>query len=231
MRLAAARPRAPARPLGRRPLLAVLALLVVAGLVLVAALRLEAVNRAAAERARSDAFYGRLYGFEAVGPIPTSLAEIGRTSQAVVLGRFDGRVEPGRVVVASDIDPRYDAYFANVGFRIEAILAGNLPAADADDLLIEYLVAGPEEIRALAGTLPTERSVLFVGSKYLRARGIPTVYYEVGLGRGTFRELDGRTAPVGLTTDPQFGRLEGLPFTDFIDLVRQIPILDEMPAG
>ena len=210
---------------------ALLALLGAAVLVGVALLRLEAANRAAAERARSDAFYGRLYGFEASGPVPASLADLGRYSQAVVLGRFDGRVEPGRVVGDSGLGPEYDVYFANVGFRIEAILAGSLPAADASDLLLEYLVAGPDEIAALKATLPTERTVMFVGSKYLRRAGIATVYYESGLGRGTFRELDGRTAPVGLTTDPQFGRLEGLPFADFLDLVRRIPILDEMPPA
>jgi len=233
MRLLTARPLVVGPPSVRRPLAAVVALLVVAGLVLVAALRLEAANRTATERARSDAFYGRLYGFAASGVVLDSLEELGQYSQAVVLGRFDGRVEPGRVVgdPASTLGHKYDVSFANLGFSIEAILAGSLPAADAKDLLLEYLVGGPDEIRALADTLPTERTVMFIGSKYLRAAGIPTVYYEVLLGRGTFRELDGRTAPVGLMTDRQFGRLEGLPFGDFLDLVRQIPILDEpLPA-
>lgn len=230
--VAAGRPLGLRRPLGRRSLV-LFAFLVAAVLVGVVALRLEAANRAAAERARSDAFYGRLYGFEASGPVPASLADLGRYSQAVVLGRFDGRVEPGRVVgdPESTLGPAYYVYFANVGFRVEAILAGSLPAADASDLLLEYFVAGPDEIAALKATLPTERTVMFVGSKYLRRAGIGTVYYESGLGRGTFRELDGRTAPVGLTTDPQFGRLEGLPFGDFLDLVRRIPILDEMPPA
>jgi hypothetical protein len=229
--VAAGRPLGLHRPLGRRSLI-LLVLLVAAVLVGVALLRLEAANRAAAERARSDAFYGRLYGFEAVGPVPTSLADLGRYSQAVVLGRFDGRVEPGRVVGDSSLGPEYDVSFANVGFKVEAILAGTLAAADASDLLLEYLVAGPDEIAALKATLPTERTVMFVGSKYLRRAGIATVYYQSGLGgRGTFRELDGRTAPVGLATDPQFGRLEGLPFADFLDLVRHIPILDEMPPA
>lgn len=217
------------RSFGRWPL--VLLALLVASFVFVAALRLEGVNRAAVERARSDAFYGRLYGFEASGPIPTSLAEVGRYTQAVVLGRFDGRVEPGRVVGSSSLGPLYDTYFANIGFRIEAILAGSLPAEDSSALLLEYLIGGPDEIPTLKATLPTERTVMFVGSKYLRRGGIETVYYESGVGRGTFRELDGRTVPVALPSDPQFGRLEGLPFDAFLDLVRRVPILDEMPPA
>jgi hypothetical protein len=230
--VAAGRPLGLRRLLGRRSLI-LLALLVAAALVGVA-VRLEAANRAAAERARSDAFYGRLYGFEAVGPIPTSLAEIGRTSQAVVLGRFDERVEPGRVVgdPESTLGPAYYVYFANVGFRVEAILGGSLPAADASDLLLEYYVAGPDEIAALKATLPTERTIMFVDRKRsgLMAGG-RALYYEVGLGRGTFREFDGRIAPLVLTTDPEFGRLDGLPVADFLEIVRRVPILDEMPPA
>lgn len=234
MRLLTARPLVVGPPSVRRPLAVVVALLVL-GLVLVAALRLEAANRTAAERAHSDAFYGRLYGFAASGPVLDSLAELGRYSQAVVLGRFDGRVEPGRVVSdpTSTLGHKYDVYFANIGFSIEAILAGNLPAADAADLLLENLVGGPNEIATLAGTLPTERTILFVARTDLTRRqggtvaGARLLYYIVGLANGAFRELDGRTAPVGLMTDPQFGRLEGLPFADFLDLVRQVPTLDE----
>ena len=45
----------------------------------------------------------------------------------------------------------------------------------------------------------------------------------------------GRVVPVGwpddMPDDPEFGRLEGLPFEQFIDLVRRVPILDVKPEG
>jgi len=57
------------------------------------------------------------------------------------------------------------------------------------------------------------------------------VYYALGRGKGTFREFDGRVAPIGLPVDPERGRLEGLPFERFIALVREVPVLDLVPEG
>jgi len=76
-----------------------------------------------------------------------------------------------------------------------------------------------------------ERVVMFIASRYLRRPGVEDVYYAVGTGEGTFRDVGGRIEPLALPDDPQFGRLEGMPFEQFVDLVRQVPILDRMPEG
>ena len=90
----------------------------------------------------------------------------------------------------------------------------------------------PSRQALLPEAAPTdERVVLFIASKYLRRAGIQSVYYSVGVGKGTFRDVGGRVVSLGLPDDPEFGRLEGLPFERFVELVRQVPILDLMPEG
>lgn len=166
-----------------------------------------------------------------------SLTDLGERSEAIVVGSFSGEVEPGREPcdeesLAAGV-PRGQACvsFANLPFRIEEVLAGTLPEQYRETVRIEYQ-ADPARQAALVGTIPTDaRFVLFIGSKYLRRFDIQDVYYVVGGGRGTFRDVDGRVVPLGLPDDPQFGRLEGMPFEQFIDLVRRVPILDLMPEG
>jgi hypothetical protein len=186
-------------------------------------------------------FWDLLYAFEGTGPAYRSLADLGKTSEAVVVGSFTGEVEPGREPcdegsLANGV-PRAQAcvFFANLPFRIDEVLAGSLPEQYRTTVKIEYMVR-PSRQEVLPEVVPTdERIVLFIGSKYLRQFGIQDVYYEVGVGRGTFREVDGRVVPVNwpadLPDDPQFGRLEGMPFERFVELVRRVRILDLMPQG
>jgi len=194
--------------------------------------RAPAVDAAARQRARSDRFWHQLTGaFEASGPTYLSLADLGARSEAIVLGTFTGEVELGRVIRDSPSDPTAGVYFANVTFRVEEVLGGSLPEPYPETVKLEYMVPRPESVESLAEVVPTERTVLFIGSKYLRRGGIPDVYYALGRGKGTFREFDGRVAPIGLPVDPERGRLEGLPFERFIALVREVPVLDLVPEG
>ncbi|MBI3748109.1 MAG: hypothetical protein HY262_04595 [Chloroflexi bacterium] len=153
------------------------------------------------------------------------------------MGSFTGEVEPGRVPCdeqsLADGAPREQAcvFFANLPFRIDEVLAGSLPEQYRKTVKLEYMVH-PERQALLPEAAPTDqRIVLFIGSKYLRRAGIQDVYYEVGVGKGTFREIDGRVVPLALPDDPTAGRLEGMPFDQFIDLVRRVPILNLMPEG
>ncbi|MBA3878020.1 MAG: hypothetical protein C0498_14070 [Anaerolinea sp.] len=182
-------------------------------------------------------FWGELYAFEATGPAYRSLTDLGMRSEAVVVGSFTGAVEPGREMRDEGAEangmPREEAsvFLANLPFKIDEVLAGSLPEQYRETVNLEYLVH-PSRQEALAEVVPTaERVVLFIGSKYLRRAGIQDVYYEVGLGKGTFRDVGGTVVPLALPDDPKVGRLEGMPFDRFIDLVRRVPILDLMPEG
>lgn len=194
--------------------------------------RAPAVDLAARQRARSDRFWHQIAGsFEASGPTYLSLADLGARSEGIVLGTFTGEVEIGRVIRDSPSDPTAGVYFANVTFRVEEVLGGGLPEQYRERVKVEYMIPRPESVASLAEVVPTERTVLFIASKYLRRGGIQDVYYSVGLGTGTFPELEGRVAPLGLPVDPERGRLEGMPFERFIALVREVPVLDLMPEG
>lgn len=198
--------------------------------------------RAGASTPTAEAdFWHLLYAFEGTGPVYASLADLGERSEAVVVGSFTGEVEPGREpcdegsIAAGAPREQACVFFANLPFRIDEVLAGSLPEQYRTTVKIEYMVR-PSRQEALAEVVPTDdRVVLFIGSKYLRRGGIQAVYYAVGVGRGTFREVDGRVVPVNwpddLPDDPQFGRLEGMPFERFVELVRRVPILDLMPEG
>ncbi len=186
-------------------------------------------------------FWLELSGGGGTGPAYTSLVDLGERSEAVVVGSFTGEVEPGREMRDEGAEangmPREQAsvFFANLPFRIDEVLAGSLPEQYRTTVKIEYMV-DPGRQEALAEVVPSDaRVMLFIGSKYLRQFGIQDVYYEVGAGRGTFREVDGRVVPVNwpddLPDDPQIGRLEGMPFERFVELVRRVPILDLMPEG
>ena len=182
-------------------------------------------------------FWGDLYAFEATGPAYRSLADLGMRSEAVVVGSFTGEVAPGREMrdlgAEANGMPREEAsvFLANLPFKIDEVLAGSLPEQYRETVNLEYMVH-PSRQEALAEVVPTdERVVLFIGSKYLRQFGFQDVYYEVGLGKGTFREVGGRVVPLAMPDDPKVGRLEGMPFDRFIDLVRRVPILDLMPEG
>ena len=149
-----------------------------------------------------------------------------------------GEVEPGRESCdeesLADGAPREQAcvFFANLPFRIDEVLAGSLPEQYRATVSLEFQ-ADPARQVALVGAVPTdERFVLFirVGS-YWRRAGIPDVYYIVGYGDETFRDVNGRVAPLGLTGQPELTRLEGMPFEQFIDLVRDVPILNLEPPG
>ena len=117
-----------------------------------------------------------------------------------------GEVEPGRESCdeesLADGAPREQAcvFFANLPFRIDEVLAGSLPEQYRATVSLEFQ-ADPARQVALVGAVPTdERFVLFirVGS-YWRRAGIPDVYYIVGYGDETFRDVNGRVAPLGLT--------------------------------
>jgi len=190
------------------------------------------LDTAGGQEARSDRFWHQLTGFfEASGPRYRSLDELGARSEAIVLGTFTGQVELGRVIRDSRSDPNAGVFFANVTFGVDEVLAGSLPEAYRQRVQIEFMIRREEAVASLAEVVPTERSVLFIASRYLRRAGIEDVYFLVGLGAGTFRELADRVAPVGLPVDPQRGRLEGMPFDEFVDLVREVPVLDLLPEG
>jgi len=198
--------------------------------------RAAAASRAPTTTPQPD-FWHLLYAFEATGPAYRSLADLGARSEAVVVGSFTGEVEPGREVrdlgAEADGMPREQAsvFLANLPFRIDEVLAGSLPDQYRTTVKLEYMVH-PSLQEALREVVPTDaRVVMFIGSKYLRRAGIQDVYYAVGIGTGTFRDVGGRVVPLALPDDPQFGRLEGMPFEQFIDLVRRVPILDRMPEG
>jgi len=180
-------------------------------------------------------FWGE-FGGGGDGPAYRSLEDVGARSEAVVLGSLTGEVEPGReacdegALAAGASRAQACIAFVNLPFRIDELLAGSLPEQYRTIVKIEKQV-DPGRQAALREVVPTdERVVLFIGSKYLRRAGIQDVYYDVGAGKGTFREVDGRVVPLALW-DPEFGRLEGMPFDQFIDLVRRVPILDLMPEG
>jgi hypothetical protein len=196
--------------------------------------RAAAASRAPTTPERFD-FWGELFAVR--DPAYRSLAEVGARSEAVVVGSFTGEVEQGREPCDEESlangAPRGQAcvFFANLPFRIDEILAGSLPERNRETVKLEYMV-DLDRRAALAEVVPTDaRIVLFIGSKELRDGGIQDVYYSVGVGKGTFRALDGRVVPLALPDDPQFGRLEGMPFEQFVELVRRVPILDLMPEG
>lgn len=186
-------------------------------------------------------FWGELSGGGGSVVAYTSLAELGERSETVVVGSFTGAVEPGREACDEESlaagAPRGQACvsFANLPFRIDEVLAGSLPEQARTTVRLEYQV-DPGRQEALAEVVPIDaRVVLFIGSNDLRRAGFQDVYYAVGLGRGTFREVDGRVVPLNwpddLPDDPRVGRLEGMPFEQFVELVRRVPILDLMPEG
>jgi len=178
-------------------------------------------------------FWGELFAVRDLAY--RSLAEVGARSEAVVVGSFTGQVEPGREPcdeesLANGV-PREQAcvFFANLPFRIDQILAGSLPEPNRETVKLEYMV-DLDRRAALAEVVPTdERVVLFIGSKYVRRAGIQDVYYSTAMG--AFRDVDGRIVPLALPDDPQFGRLEGMAFEQFVEIVRQVPILDLEPEG
>ncbi len=185
---------------------------------------------------RAD-FWLELSGGGGTGPAYRSLADLGERSEAVVVGSFTGELEPGREARDEGAEaagmPREQAsvFFANLPFRIDEVLGGSVPEQYRTTVKLEYQV-DPGRQEALAEVVPTDaRVVLFIGSKYLRRAGIQAVYYAVGVGKGTFREVDGRVVSLALPDDPEIGRLEGMPFERFVDLVRRVPILDLMPEG
>jgi hypothetical protein len=158
----------------------------------------------------------------------------------VVLGSYTGEVEPGREPCDEESlaggAPREQAciFSANLTFRIDEVLAGSLPEKYRDMVKLEYMVdqGGPSRLEALNAAVPPDQPVvLFIGSKYLRRFDIQDVYYAVGQGTGTFREVDGRVLPLAAADDTELGRLEGMPFERFVELVRRAPILDLMPEG
>lgn len=172
------------------------------------------------------------------GPWYGSLADLGKRSEAIVLGSFTGEVERGREPCDEESvangAPREQAcvFFTNVTFRIDEVLAGSLPEQYRKAVKLEYMLAQSPDLALLPAAMPTdERIVVFIGSKYLRRVGIEAVYYAAGAGKGTFLEVDGRTWTVKLRDDPEFGRLDGMPFERFVELVRSVPVLDLMPEG
>jgi len=178
-------------------------------------------------------FWGELFAVR--DPAYRSLADVGARSEVVVLGSFTGQVEPGREACDEELlasgAPLGQAcvFFANLPFRIGGILAGSLPERNRETVRLEYMV-DLDRRAALAEVVPTDaRIVLFIGSRELRDGGIQDVYYSPAMG--AFREVDGRVVPLALPDDPQFGRLEGLPFERFVEIIRQVPILGLAPEG
>lgn len=85
----------------------------------------------------------------------------------------------------------------NLPFRIDELLAGSLPEPYRTIVKLEKQV-DRERQAALKEVVPTdERVVMFIASKHRRRAGIADVYYDVGAGKGTFREVDGRVVPPG----------------------------------
>jgi len=199
---------------------------------LVANERAAAASRAPTAPEGFD-FWGELFAVR--DPAYRSLAEVGARSDAVVVGSFTGEVEPGREMRDEGSEangmPREEAsvFFANLPFRIDQILAGSLPERNRETVKLEYMV-DLDRRAALAEVVPTDaRIVLFIGSRELRDGGIQDVYYSTGMG--AFRDVDGRVVPLALPDDPQFGRLEGLPFEQFVEIIRQVPVLGREPEG
>ena len=174
------------------------------------------------------------------GPVYTSLTGLGERSGAVVVGSYTGDVTPGREPCDEESlaggAPREQAcvFFANLTFRIDEVLAGGLPEQHRETVKLEYMVdqGGPSRLEALeAAVPPDQRVVLFIRSKDPRRGDTQDVYYAVGQGTGTFRDVDGRVVPLAAADDTELGRLEGMPFEQFVELVRRVPILDLMPQG
>lgn len=184
-------------------------------------------------------FWGELFSVRD-GLAYWSLTDLGERSEAVVVGFFTGEVEPGREACDEETlaagAPREQACvsFANLPFRIDDVLAGWLPEQYVESVRLEYQV-DPGLQAALAEVVPTDaRLVLFIGGASNEVRSLGwDVYYAVG--RGTFREVDGRVVPIGwpddMPDDPEFGRLDGMPFERFIELVRGVSILDLTPES
>jgi len=200
--------------------------------------RAAAASKAPTTPASPPDFWHLLYAFEATGPAYRSLADLGERSEAVVVGSFTGEVEPGREPCDEESlaggAPREMAcvFFANLPFRIDEVLAGSLPEPYRTSVKIEYMV----DLRlqeALREVVPTDaRVVMFIQEgSYWRNAGIQGMYVAVGIAKGTFRDVDGRVVPLALPDDPQFGRLQGMPFEQFMELVRRVPIRDLMPTG
>ena len=182
-------------------------------------------------------FWGELSG-GGHDPAYRSLAGLGERSEAVVVGSFTGEVESGRELC--DVESlaggptRGEACvaFVNLPLRIDALLAGSLPEEHRETVRIEYQVDRGRQ-QALAEAVPSgDRIVLFIqsGDPWRRA-GVQDVFYAVGSGNGTFRVVDGRVVPLVLVDDPHFGRLDGMPFEAFVEVVGSIRILDLQPEG
>lgn len=114
------------------------------------------------------------------------------------------------------------------------MLASSLPERYRTTVKLEYQV-DPGRQAALAEVVPSDtRVVLFIESAGSDVRSLGwDVYYPVG--RVAFREVDGRVVLVGWPDDmlagSEIGRLEGMPFEQFIELVRRAPILGLGPEG
>ena len=91
----------------------------------------------------------------------------------------------------------------------------------------------PSRQEALREVVPTdERVLMFIQEgSYWRRVGGQAIYVAVGIAKGTVRDVGDRVVSLALPDDPTMGRLEGMPFEQFVDLVRRVPILDLMPEG
>lgn len=100
------------------------------------------------------------------GQQPTSLGELVDAADAVVLGRVTA-VEPGRV-----FDPDGDPFhYASATVRVDAVVAGDLPAEHVRSLVLEVpLFGGADAIDAVRETLLDGERLLFLRNKGQSAR-------------------------------------------------------------
>jgi hypothetical protein len=155
----------------------------------------------------------------------TSLNEMAAAADAVVRGRIVD-VAPGRVFGSDSAVP---LHYAAATLRVDEVLRGSLPAADAEQLTLEIpLFDGPAAIDGLRAAA-WEESIFFLRNKGVSARearapiGVQRTeaqFYRLVVFRAVIVNQGGlATVPAG-EGHPFLSALDGFPFVDVVELVR-----------
>jgi len=176
-----------------------------------------------ATRSAAEGFWSRL-GVEAMGPRYGSLAEIGRASDAIVVGR----VTAVRFSYEQRDGEFSSVYYGEVRLAVGQVLKGDL--LEPGVVRLQVLIGSPDMVEDLQRLLPPGRVLLFLfdplrdsrGSRYdpgLR-ESLRGQYVLTNLDQSVVIEVGGMVAPPPYSLDPFLVELAGRPFDEVVEEVR-----------